>query len=104
MFDFSKKKTKSSPHLYLLVLVALRSGACESGNIEVVRKNVEEAFLSKSFSSIVVRYGESRNVHVTLENEYDEEHLIIPAPVVCRPEGCACQLPELTVHHGVYLP
>lgn len=129
MFDFSKKKTIFSPCLYLLVLVALRSGACESGNIDVVRKDVEEAFSSKSFSSIAARYGESRDVQVTLENEYDEENpslnlefknisalstwffekhghsenLIIPSPVVCRPAGCAYQLPELTLHHGVYL-
>jgi hypothetical protein len=90
---------------------------------------VEQAFLSKSFLRIADKYGESQQLQLILENEYDEEsptvivefkgiselstwffekhefseHMIIPSPANCDSEGCVYSLPELMLHHGIYL-
>lgn len=113
----------------LLLLIAAPCRACEPAGIEGLRKDVEQAFSAKSFASIADKYGDSPGVQLTLENEYDEqnpttrltfesiaalsqwffekhefsEHMIVPSPLACRSESCAYQLPELTLHHGVYL-
>jgi hypothetical protein len=115
--------------IYLLLLVAIPCSACEPTSIEALRKDVEQALVSKSFAGIAEKYGESAGVQVTLENEYDDEspttilrfksiaefsrwffekhefseHMFIPQPVVCRSEGCRYRQPELTLHHGKYL-
>lgn len=117
------------PYLYLLLMAAFKCGACQPTHIEGLRKDVENAFLSKSFLGIANKYGESQRVQVTLENEYDDEnptvtlefksiaelstwffekhefseHMLIPSPVHCRGEGCTYALPKLTLHHGIYL-
>jgi hypothetical protein len=115
--------------LYLSLLLALPCGACERTTIEATRKDVEKALVSKSFLDIADRYAASQQIRVVLENEYDEanptvtltfknlaelskwffekheysEHMIIPSAAVCRAEGCKYQLPESTLHHGIYL-
>lgn len=115
-------------YLCLALLVAFECGACEPTSIEGLRKEVEKAFSSKSFLG-VSKYGESQRLRVILENEYDEEnptvtlefrsiselsawffekhefseHMIIPLPVRCRGVSCTYALPELTLHHGIYL-
>jgi hypothetical protein len=117
------------PYLCLLLLAAFACDACDPVNIEGLRKDVEEAFLSKSFLSIANKYGDAQRVRLILEDEYNEEsptmslefksiselstwffekheyaeHMIIPSPVHCRGNACTYAAPELTLHHGVYL-
>lgn len=90
---------------------------------------MEKAFLSKSFLALANKHGESQGLQLVLENEYDEENptvvlefksvaelstwflekhefserMIIPSPVNCGSDGCTYALPELTLHHGIYL-
>jgi hypothetical protein len=115
--------------LFLLPLVACGCCACVPTNIESFRKDVEAAFRGKSFMGIADKHCNSQDVLVSLENEYDEEnravildfksvpemskwffdkheqseHMIIPSPAHCSGQGCSYDLPELTLHHGVYL-
>ena len=117
------------PYLCVLLLAVFECGACGPANLEGLRKDVEAAFLSKSLLGIATKYCDSQGVRVTVENESDHENptvilefksvselstwffekhefseqMIIPSPAHCRGEGCTYALPELTLHHGVYL-
>jgi len=113
----------------LLLCADGASAACKPADIDVLRKDVENAFSTKSFADIANEYGESQGAQVILENEYDDEnptvtiefksiaelskwffekhefseHMIIPPRIECTVKGCAYELPELTLHHGIYL-
>jgi hypothetical protein len=115
--------------LCLFVLVASNSGACELASTAALRKDVEDAFVSKSFAQLVDKYGDKHPVQLVLENEYDEENptlyrlfdsvsafstwfvkmhdhsdnMFIPSPVTCGIGTCRYQQPQLTMHHGYYL-
>jgi hypothetical protein len=117
------------PYLCLLLLVAFECGACGRTNIEDMRKDVEAAFLSKSFLGIADKYGDSQPVRVILEVEEDpenptvvmefasvsklstwffekheySEHMEVPSPARCGGEGCVYEAGGLSLHHGVYL-
>ena len=98
-----------------------------------MRKDVEAAFLGKSFAALSAKHGKSQSVELKLEDEYEEDspvtilsfsglnelsrwfqekhqhtdHMLVPEPVVCLDFGgefsCEYELPALTLHHGKYL-
>jgi hypothetical protein len=119
--------------LYLLSLLTSQCISCELVSIDAMRKDVEAAFVAKSFAKLSAKYGEFQPVELKLEDEYEEEnpitifkfsrvgelsrwfhekhqyteHMFVPEPVVCRDFGgefgCEYELPALTLHHGKYL-
>jgi hypothetical protein len=113
----------------LLLMIAFQCGACEPAGVQSLRKDVEQAFMSKSFNTIADKYADAKRVQVVIQNDYnddrplqihdfasiaelaawfskmfaDHEQLFIPEQVVCRGRGCSYQLPGTTLHHGLYL-
>ena len=116
--------------IILLALVTQQSLSCEFTEIKTTfRHDVEDAFEAKSFEALAEKYEASGPVTFSSESEYDEENptttyefpdilafstwfydrhqhissMIIPDQVACNYSTCVYELPELTLHHGVYL-
>jgi hypothetical protein len=113
----------------LLILITSQCVACELVDGATLRKDVEAAFVAKSFAAIINTYGSSSSVSLELGNDYDEdhptktlhfknlsalsvwfheqheytEHMFIPETVRCSVLSCKYEVPEVTLHHGVYL-
>jgi hypothetical protein len=113
-----------------LVLVFMLSPAwsCELLNTDAVKSNLETAFKTADFTHLTKQL-QSSPLELNIENEYDEaqpikrlkfknladlslwftneyqftEHRLIPLAVVCSNQTCNYALPELTLHHAIYL-
>jgi hypothetical protein len=98
-------------------------------SVDKLRRDVEAAFVSKSFAAVARTYRSRSPVELKLEDEMDDEHphktftfsslsklsawfyekhqyaphMIIPTAVACSDFHCEYEMPELTMHHGTYL-
>ena len=115
--------------LCLVTFAAQQAAACELPDVAKLRSEVEAAFAVKSFAGFALRHGVSGPVWIKVENEYDEKKptrvvkfenvlelsawfheihhhdptMIIPEKVSCNISSCVYELPEQTLHHGIYL-
>ena len=114
--------------LCISLLVAASCNACELVSVETVRNDVEAAFRERSFAALTTKYAGATPVQLILENDSDddpaslqqfaniaefakwfaEKHefsaaMFIPHEVECDARKCTYSVPELTMHHAVYL-
>jgi hypothetical protein len=115
--------------LCAIALVVQPCFSCDLHDIGALKTEVESAFEVKTFAGYVLRQGVSGPVTLTVEDKYDEDNprrsidfkdilelsawfhemhesvssMIIPEKVSCNLSSCSYELPERTLHHGVYL-
>jgi len=112
--------------ILLLFIYAPSSLACKLAEISEIRKDIEKAFIQKSFSNILEKYGAHQLIVLKAESEYNEDepieihkfnnipqlnkwfwkmhqytqNMIIPEPATCNKFGCTYEWPKNTLHHG----
>jgi len=60
--------------VYVLTLVTSQCVACELASVDKLRRDVEAAFVSKSFAAVARTYRSRSPVELKLEVEMDDEH------------------------------
>ena len=116
-------------YLCAFALAAQQCFSCELSDIRALKIEVEAAFEVKSFAGFALRHGVSGPVWIRVKNKYDEEKpvrvikfedvlelsgwfhemhhhdpsMIIPEEVSCSRSSCMYELPEQTLHDGIYL-
>lgn len=114
---------------FLAMLISAQCLSCELASVDEARKDVEEAFLGKSFSTLSEKYGGTRSIALKVENEYNEDtpvsvhrfkdlselstwfineyhyvpRMLIPEQHSCRTSSCEYTFPPTTTHHALYL-
>jgi hypothetical protein len=115
--------------LCLLALVTSPCFACDFTDMATLRMDVEAAFESRSLTQLVERYSAPGPVQVRVQNFYDDDFplqirdfgdlaalaawfdethesapvMFVPEKAYCDEFECLYDLPDETLHHGIYL-